>query len=233
MSSKAAACSSSARNARACSSPSWASGSRGTRPQRTAELAGAPETDTTVSRRTTSADGIWQGVELTTARAAGFVYPTRDTRKDGRVAATINDVRQGPGRGGLRAGRFDLFPLPPPLAQGLHRPARHRALPRAGGHGRRSSGPGRRPETDGRRPPRGPSAQHGRDAPPRPLRLHRLHPAARGHHADRQNGGQTGVRVLGPRRRPPRLVLVRRTSEGGRPEAPGPRRPSCIDVRAR
>ena len=63
--------------------------------ERSAELAGAPETDTTVSRRTTCADGIWQGVELTTARAAGFVYPTRDTRKDGRVAATINEFGKG------------------------------------------------------------------------------------------------------------------------------------------
>jgi hypothetical protein len=63
--------------------------------QRTAELAGAPETDTTVSRRTTSVDGVWQDVELTTARAAGFVYPTRDTRQDGRVAATINAFGKG------------------------------------------------------------------------------------------------------------------------------------------
>jgi len=63
--------------------------------QRTAELAGAPETGTSASRQATSADGIWQKVGLTTARAAGFVYPTRDTRKGGEIAATINSFGRG------------------------------------------------------------------------------------------------------------------------------------------
>ncbi len=63
--------------------------------QRTAELAGALETDTSASLQATSADGIWQDVGLTTARAAGFIYPTRDTRKDGRVAATVNAFGKG------------------------------------------------------------------------------------------------------------------------------------------
>ena len=43
----------------------------------------------------TSADGAWQKVKLTSARAAGYRFPTRDTRKDGEVAATINDFGKG------------------------------------------------------------------------------------------------------------------------------------------
>jgi len=63
--------------------------------QRTAELAAGPGTATAQAGRITNADGIWQDVELTTARAAGFIHPTRDTRRDGRVAATINKVGRG------------------------------------------------------------------------------------------------------------------------------------------
>jgi hypothetical protein len=55
--------------------------------QRTAELASA--------RGVTNADGVWQKVKLTTARAAGSLYPTRDIRKEGAVAATINAFGQG------------------------------------------------------------------------------------------------------------------------------------------
>ncbi|MEN6311364.1 MAG: alpha-amylase family protein [Acidobacteriota bacterium] len=43
----------------------------------------------------TSADGEWQDVKPTTARAAGYAYATRDTRKEGRVAATINSFGKG------------------------------------------------------------------------------------------------------------------------------------------
>jgi hypothetical protein len=42
-----------------------------------------------------NADGVWQKVEPTNARAAGFVHPTRDTRKGGEVAATVNAVGRG------------------------------------------------------------------------------------------------------------------------------------------
>ena len=43
----------------------------------------------------TNADGYWQKVKLTTARAAGYRFPTRDTRKTGEVAATINAFGKG------------------------------------------------------------------------------------------------------------------------------------------
>ncbi len=55
--------------------------------QRTTELASADGT--------TSADGAWQKVKPTTAAPAGFIYATRDTRKDGEVAATINSFGKG------------------------------------------------------------------------------------------------------------------------------------------
>ncbi len=42
-----------------------------------------------------NADGAWQKVEVTTAAAAGFIHPTRDTRKGGEIAATINVVGRG------------------------------------------------------------------------------------------------------------------------------------------
>jgi hypothetical protein len=43
----------------------------------------------------TNADGVWQKVALTTAQAAGHRFPTRDTRKDGEIAATINAFGKG------------------------------------------------------------------------------------------------------------------------------------------
>jgi hypothetical protein len=43
----------------------------------------------------TSANGEWLKVKPTTAKAAGFVYPTRDTRRDGQVAATVNSFGKG------------------------------------------------------------------------------------------------------------------------------------------
>ncbi len=96
-------------------------------------------------------------------------------------------LRQGQGRRGLRPGRLDLLPLPPPLAPGAHRRPRGRALPRTGGQGRRPAGPRRLPPDDPRRPALRPPPQHDRDAPPRPLRLHGLHPAARGRSGGRQD----------------------------------------------
>jgi hypothetical protein len=55
--------------------------------QRTAELGSAGGV--------TSADGIWQKVRLTTGQAAGFIYPTRDVRANGEVAATVNVFGKG------------------------------------------------------------------------------------------------------------------------------------------
>ena len=43
----------------------------------------------------TSANGLWQKVKPTTSRAAGYIYPTRDTRKDGEIAATYNMFGKG------------------------------------------------------------------------------------------------------------------------------------------
>jgi hypothetical protein len=43
----------------------------------------------------TNADGVWQKVALTSARAAGHRFPTRDTRKGGDVAATVNAFGKG------------------------------------------------------------------------------------------------------------------------------------------
>jgi hypothetical protein len=43
----------------------------------------------------TSANGLWQNVKLATAQPAGFIYPTRDTRNDGRIAATVNSFGKG------------------------------------------------------------------------------------------------------------------------------------------
>jgi hypothetical protein len=43
----------------------------------------------------TNADGVWQKVRLTTARAAGSVHPTRDSRTGGEVAATIGAFGRG------------------------------------------------------------------------------------------------------------------------------------------
>jgi len=63
--------------------------------QRTAELVAGPGTAAAQAGRVTNADGIWQKVELTTARAAGSIHPSRDTRKGGEVAATVNAVGKG------------------------------------------------------------------------------------------------------------------------------------------
>ena len=68
---------------------------RGAPAQRTAELVAGPGTVAAQAGRVTNADGIWQKVELTTARAAGAIYPTRDARKGGQVAATVNAVGKG------------------------------------------------------------------------------------------------------------------------------------------
>jgi len=42
-----------------------------------------------------NANGAWQKVVLTSARAAGYRYPTRDWTKEGDVAATVNRVGRG------------------------------------------------------------------------------------------------------------------------------------------
>ncbi len=42
-----------------------------------------------------NADGIWQDVELATAREMGMRHPTRDTRKDGMPAATLAKYGRG------------------------------------------------------------------------------------------------------------------------------------------
>ena len=55
--------------------------------RRTAELASAGGV--------TNADGVWQKIRPTTARAAGFIHPTRDGRKGGEVAATVNAFGKG------------------------------------------------------------------------------------------------------------------------------------------
>jgi hypothetical protein len=63
--------------------------------KRTGELAGAPGHEGQAAGRVTNADGAWQKVALSSARAAGFLYPTRDTRKGGEIAATVNDFGKG------------------------------------------------------------------------------------------------------------------------------------------
>ena len=55
--------------------------------RRTAELASAAGV--------TSADGVWQKVALTSARAAASLYATRDPRKGGDIAATVNAFGKG------------------------------------------------------------------------------------------------------------------------------------------
>lgn len=42
-----------------------------------------------------SENGVWQKVAITTAKAAGYRFPTRDTRKGGEVAATISSWGKG------------------------------------------------------------------------------------------------------------------------------------------
>jgi len=63
-----------------------------------AELEGGPAekaVEFVSSSGVTNANGLWQIVKLTTAQAVGFVYPTRDTRKDGQIAATVNSFGKG------------------------------------------------------------------------------------------------------------------------------------------
>ena len=61
--------------------------------ERTCELApaGSPGRELPA----TNANGAWQKVRRTTARAAAFVRPTRDTRKEGEIAATVNAFAKG------------------------------------------------------------------------------------------------------------------------------------------
>ena len=42
-----------------------------------------------------SENGVWQNVTVTTAKAVGYRFPTRDTRKGGEVAATISSWGKG------------------------------------------------------------------------------------------------------------------------------------------
>src|SRR4029453_3334895 len=42
-----------------------------------------------------NANGVWQSVTPSTAQVIGWRYPTRDTRKQGEAAATINHDGQG------------------------------------------------------------------------------------------------------------------------------------------
>jgi hypothetical protein len=63
-----------------------------------AELEGGPAekaVEFVSSSGVTNANGLWQIVKLATAQAVGFVYPTRDTRKDGEIAATVNSFGKG------------------------------------------------------------------------------------------------------------------------------------------
>lgn len=63
-----------------------------------AELEGGPvekAVELASANGVTSASGLWQNVKLATAQPAGFIYPTRDTRKDGQIAATVNSFGKG------------------------------------------------------------------------------------------------------------------------------------------
>ncbi len=63
-----------------------------------ASLVGAPEkagAELASASGVTNAEGVWQKAGPTTARAAGWRYPTRDTGKDGEVAATVNAFGKG------------------------------------------------------------------------------------------------------------------------------------------
>ena len=62
--------------------------------QRTAELAADAGTGVAAAR-VTNADGVWQKVAPTSAAPAGFVFPIRDTSRDGAVAATVNSFGKG------------------------------------------------------------------------------------------------------------------------------------------
>jgi hypothetical protein len=63
-----------------------------------ATLVGTPEkagAELASAAGVTNADGVWQKVALTSARAAGHRFPTRDTRMGGEVAATVNVFGKG------------------------------------------------------------------------------------------------------------------------------------------
>jgi len=63
-----------------------------------ATLVGTPEktgAELASAGGVTNADGVWQKAALTSARAAGHRFPTRDTRKGGEVAATVNAFGKG------------------------------------------------------------------------------------------------------------------------------------------
>ncbi|RJP27218.1 MAG: hypothetical protein C4527_13675 [Candidatus Omnitrophota bacterium] len=77
------------------------------------EFVGAPENvraELAASTGPVNANGDWQKVKLTSAKATGYRHPTRDTRKDGDIAATIAD--HGKGRIGAIYG---------PVALGFYR----------------------------------------------------------------------------------------------------------------
>ena len=62
------------------------------------EFVGAPEYregELAALSGMTNAPGLWQKVKLTTALAAGFIHPTRDTRRAAEVAATVNTYGKG------------------------------------------------------------------------------------------------------------------------------------------
>ncbi len=73
--------------------PILGAGFEGAPEKRVVELAAAE--NGVSAARVTSATGEWRKVRLTTARAAGFIHPTRDTRKAGEVAATVNPHGKG------------------------------------------------------------------------------------------------------------------------------------------
>jgi hypothetical protein len=63
-----------------------------------ATLVGTPEkvgTELASAGGITNADGVWQKVALTSAKAAGRRFPTRDARKDGEIAASVNAFGKG------------------------------------------------------------------------------------------------------------------------------------------
>jgi len=62
------------------------------------ELVGEPvhcNADLAAKEGVSSANGLWQPVRLQGAEALGFRHPTRDARKDGDIAATLNAVGKG------------------------------------------------------------------------------------------------------------------------------------------
>lgn len=67
-------------------------------PEIGAKLEGAPQnlaSELATSLGPVSVNGIWQDVALTSAKAIGFRYPTRDTRKEPKIAATLAAYKKG------------------------------------------------------------------------------------------------------------------------------------------